>query len=42
MLDEENVRTKDASLGADWLILHRFDLREQPERVTDISETITN
>ncbi len=21
--------------GADWLILHRFELREQPERVTD-------
>jgi hypothetical protein len=36
MLDEENVRTKGASLGAEWLILHRFDLTEQPERVTDI------
>ena len=35
-LDEENVRTKGASLGAEWLILHRFDLREQPEGVTDI------
>ena len=35
-LDQENVRTKGASLGAEWLILHRFDLREQPERVTDI------
>jgi hypothetical protein len=36
MLDEENVRTKGASLGAEWLVLHRFDLTEQPERVTDI------
>jgi hypothetical protein len=36
MLDEENVRTKGAPLGAEWLILHRFDLTEQPERVTDI------
>ena len=35
-LDEENVRTKGASLGVEWLILHRFDLTEQPERVTDI------
>jgi hypothetical protein len=35
-LDEENIRTKGASLGAEWLILHRFDLTEQPERVTDI------
>jgi hypothetical protein len=34
-LDEEYVRTKGASLGAEWLILHRFDLREQPEHVTD-------
>jgi hypothetical protein len=34
-LDEEYVRTKGASLGAEWLILHRFDLREKPERVTD-------
>jgi hypothetical protein len=25
-----------SSPGAEWLILHRFDLREQPERVTDI------
>jgi hypothetical protein len=35
-LDQENVRAKGASLGAEWLILHRFDLTEQPERVTDI------
>jgi len=35
-LDKENVRTKGASLGAEWLILHRFDLTEQPTRVTDI------
>jgi hypothetical protein len=34
-LDAEYVRAKGASLGAEWLILHRFDLREQPERVTD-------
>jgi hypothetical protein len=34
-LDEENVRTKGASLGAEWLILHRFDLTEQSARVTD-------
>jgi len=34
-LREDNVRTKGTSLGAEWLILHRFDLREQPERVTD-------
>jgi hypothetical protein len=31
-LDQENVR----AMGAEWLILHRFDLTEQPERVTDI------
>jgi hypothetical protein len=35
-LDEENVRTKGASRGVEWLILHRFDLTEQPERLTDI------
>ena len=35
-LDQENVRTKGASSGAEWLILHRFDLTEQPERLTDI------
>ena len=34
-LDAEYVRAKGASLGAEWLILHRFDLREHPERVTD-------
>ena len=34
-LHEEYVRTNGTSLGAEWLILHRFDLREQPERVTD-------
>jgi len=34
-LDEQYVRTNRRSLGAEWLILHRFDLREQPERVTD-------
>jgi len=34
-LREEYVRTNGSSLGAEWLILHRFDLREQPERVTD-------
>lgn len=36
MLEEPNVRTNRRSLGAEWLILHRFDLREQPARVTDI------
>ena len=35
-LDEENVRTNGLSLGAEWLILHRFELTKQPERVTDI------
>jgi len=34
--DQPNVRTNRPSLGAEWLILHRFDLKEQPERVTDI------
>jgi hypothetical protein len=34
-LREENVRTHGSSAGAEWLILHRFDLREHPERVTD-------
>jgi len=34
-LDGQYVRTNRRSLGAEWLILHRFDLREQPERVTD-------
>jgi len=32
----ENVRTKGASLEAEWLILHRFDLAKPPEKVTDI------
>jgi hypothetical protein len=35
-LDEQYVRTNRRSLGAEWLIFHRFDLREQPERVTDV------
>jgi hypothetical protein len=34
-LREEYIRTNGSSLGAEWLILHRFDLREQPERMTD-------
>jgi len=34
-LKEEYVRTSGGSLGAEWLILHRFDLRGQAERVTD-------
>ena len=34
-LDEQYVRTNRRSLGAEWLIFHRFDLTEQPERVTD-------
>jgi hypothetical protein len=34
-LDAEYIHANGASLGAEWLILHRFDLREQPERVTD-------
>ena len=34
-LDAEYGRAKGTSLGAEWLILHRFDLREHPERVTD-------
>ncbi len=34
-LREENVRTKGASLGAEWLILHRFDLTLRPARVAD-------
>jgi hypothetical protein len=36
VVDGPNVHTDRPSLGAEWLILHRFDLREQPERVTDI------
>ena len=35
-LDEQHVRTNTRSLGAEWLIFHRFDLREQPERLTEI------
>jgi hypothetical protein len=35
-LDEQYVRTNTRSLGAEWLIFHRFDLREQPERLTEI------
>ena len=34
-LREEYVRTNGSSLGAEWLILHRFDLMAQAERVTD-------
>jgi hypothetical protein len=34
-LHEEYLRTNGSSSGAEWLILHRFDLREQPDRVTD-------
>ena len=34
-LREDYNRTNESSLGAEWLILHRFDLREQPERMTD-------
>ena len=35
-LDEQYVRTNRRSLGAEWLIFHRFDLREQPEPLTEI------
>jgi hypothetical protein len=34
-LREEYIRTNGSSLGAEWLILHRFDLTEQPARMTD-------
>jgi hypothetical protein len=34
-LREEYLRTNGSSSGAEWLILHRFDRREQPERMTD-------
>jgi hypothetical protein len=34
-LQQEYVRTNGSSLGAEWLILHRFDLTETPERVVD-------
>jgi hypothetical protein len=36
MLKEDYARTNGFSPGAEWLILHRFDLREQPERLTKI------
>jgi hypothetical protein len=35
-LHEEYVLTKGGSLGAEWLILHRFDLTKQAERLTDV------
>jgi hypothetical protein len=35
-LDEQYIRTNRRSLGAEWLIFHRFDLRERPERLTEI------
>jgi len=35
-LDEQYVRTNRRSLGAEWLIFHRFDLSEQPEPLTEI------
>jgi hypothetical protein len=34
-LKEDYVRTDGFSLGAEWLILHRYDLTRQPARVTD-------
>jgi hypothetical protein len=34
-LKEEYVRTNGSASGAEWLILHRFDLTEQSARVTD-------
>jgi hypothetical protein len=34
-LNEEYARTNGSSLGAEWLILHRFDLTQKPERVSD-------
>jgi len=34
-LREKYDRTNGSSSEAEWLILHRFDLKEQPERVTD-------
>jgi hypothetical protein len=34
-LKEEYARTNGFSLGAEWLILHRYDLTKQPARVTD-------
>ncbi len=35
-LHEEYVLTKGGSLGAEWLILHRFDLTKQAERLSDV------
>jgi len=35
-LDEQHVRTNRRSLRAEWLIFHRFDLREQPEELIKI------
>jgi len=34
-LNEEYVRTNGQSPGAEWLILHRFDLTNQADKVTD-------
>ncbi len=34
-LKEDYARTNGFSLGAEWLILHRYDLTKQPARVTD-------
>jgi hypothetical protein len=34
-LKEDYVRTNGFSLGAEWLILHSYDLTRQPPRVTD-------
>ena len=35
MLKEDYARTNGLSLGAEWLILHRFDLTKRPAQVTD-------
>jgi hypothetical protein len=34
-LKEDYARTNGFSLGAEWLILHRYDLTKQPARVAD-------
>jgi hypothetical protein len=34
-LNQEYARTNGSSLGAEWLILHRFNLTKPAERVTD-------
>jgi hypothetical protein len=34
-LKKDYARTNGFSLGAEWLILHRYDLTKQPARVTD-------